>query len=68
MDPKGYSMYEVMCESCWHTEALEGEELPDKACPSCKATGAWVGPFAQAPDDASQESGLSQGIARPLNE
>lgn len=26
------------------------------------------GPLAQAPDDASQEGGLSQSIARPLNE
>jgi hypothetical protein len=26
------------------------------------------GPLAQAPDNASQERGLSQGIARPLNE
>jgi hypothetical protein len=41
-------MYEVLCERCWHTEGVEGETVPDYACPSCDATGAWLGPFAQA--------------------
>jgi hypothetical protein len=42
-------MYEVLCERCWHTEAVEGDQLPDYACPACAAEGAWLGPFAQAP-------------------
>ena len=42
-------MYEVLCEHCWHTEAVEGDHVPEHACPSCKAEGVWLGPFAQAP-------------------
>jgi len=47
-------MYEVLCESCWHTEAVEGEHLPAKPCPNCDAQGTWVGPFAQAPQRFSR--------------
>jgi hypothetical protein len=42
-------MYEVLCERCWHTEALEGDVKPEHACSACGATGSWLGPFAQAP-------------------
>jgi hypothetical protein len=47
-------MYEVLCERCWHTEAVEGEELPAHACPKCRTDGTWVGPFAQAPQRFSR--------------
>jgi hypothetical protein len=43
-----YSMYEVLCEQCWHTEAVDGGSMPDHPCPNCDAEGSWVGPFAQA--------------------
>ena len=49
--PKGYSMYEVLCERCWNTEVVESDEQsakPDHACPDCGATDSWVGPFASA--------------------
>jgi hypothetical protein len=42
-------MYEVLCERCWHTEAVDTEGRPDHACPECGAKEAWLGPFAQAP-------------------
>ena len=42
-------MYEVLCERCWNTEGVQGEEMPSNACPACGAQGAWLGPFAQAP-------------------
>ena len=43
-------MFEVLCERCWHTEPLKGDERPDYGCPACRAEDAWVGPFAQAPE------------------
>ena len=54
--PKGYDMYEVLCEHCLHTERVEGDAMPDKPCPSCKSTGAWLGPFAQAPERVSRRN------------
>ncbi len=47
-------MYEVLCERCWHTEAVEGEQVPEHACPECKKSGTWLGPFAQAPQRFSR--------------
>jgi hypothetical protein len=49
-DLKGYSMYEVLCERCWHTEPLDGKQSakPDHRCPACGAERPWVGPFATA--------------------
>ena len=47
-------MYEVLCERCWHTEAVAGDMVPDKACPNCSAQGSWLGPFAQAPQRFSR--------------
>ena len=47
-------MYEVLCERCWNTEGVEGEHLPDYACPVCGTEGSWVGPFAQAPQRFSR--------------
>ena len=41
-------MYEVLCERCWHTEAVKGDEVPGYACPSCGQRTTWVGPFATA--------------------
>jgi len=46
-------MYEVLCERCWHTEAVHGDQLPDYACPSCSAEATWLGPFAQTPQRVS---------------
>jgi hypothetical protein len=46
-------MYEVLCERCWHTEAVDTDGHPDHACPSCGET-AWLGPFAQAPQRFSR--------------
>jgi hypothetical protein len=48
-------MYEVLCEQCWHTEALEGDQVPAYPCPSCKAEKTWLGPFAQAPQRFSRK-------------
>jgi hypothetical protein len=42
-------MYEVLCERCWHTQPIDGDERPQYDCPACGAAGAWVGPFAEAP-------------------
>lgn len=41
-------MYQVLCERCWHEEAVQGEqsEMPDYECPNCGAEGVWLGPFA----------------------
>jgi hypothetical protein len=47
-------MYQVLCERCWHTEDVEGDRLPDYACPSCKADRAWRGPFAEAREQLSR--------------
>ena len=47
-------MYEVLCERCWHTEAVQGDEKPAYACPTCGADEAWLGPFAQAPQRFSR--------------
>jgi hypothetical protein len=47
-------MYEILCERCWHTEAVDGDTAPEHPCPECKAEGAWVGPYAQAPQDFSR--------------
>lgn len=47
-------MYEVLCERCWHTEAVEGDHVPDYVCPSCEAEGSWLGPFAQASQRVSR--------------
>jgi hypothetical protein len=48
-------MYEVLCERCWHTEAVEGDLVPARPCPKCNTTGTWLGPFAQAPQRFSQK-------------
>ena len=47
-------MYEILCEQCWHTEAVEKDARPAHPCPECKAEGAWLGPFAQAPQQFSR--------------
>ena len=47
-------MYEVLCEQCWHTQAVDGDQVPDGGCPSCGATGAWLGPFAETPERFSR--------------
>ena len=47
-------MYEVLCERCWYTEALDGDEKPDYSCPKC-GTDAWLGPFAEAPQRFSRK-------------
>jgi hypothetical protein len=47
-------MYEILCERCWHTEAVDGETRPDHACPTCGANESWLGPFAQAPQRFSR--------------
>jgi hypothetical protein len=46
-------MYEVLCERCWHTEPVAGDDLPE-TCPKCDAEGSWLGPFAQAPQRFSR--------------
>ena len=48
-------MYEVLCERCWHTEAVEGDGVPGHPCPECAAEGAWLGPFAEAPPRSSRK-------------
>jgi hypothetical protein len=50
-------MYEVLCEACWHTEAVEGDGVPQKPCPKCGAQAAWLGPFAEAPQHFSRREG-----------
>ena len=47
-------MYEILCERCWHTEAVDDEDAPTHACPNCEVEGAWLGPFAQAPANVSR--------------
>ena len=48
-------MYEVLCERCWHTEAVEGDKgRPDHPCPECGAVGDWLGPYAEAPQGFSR--------------
>ena len=49
-----YSMYEILCERCWHTEAVEADSIPEHACPECNAEGAWLGPFAETPKTLSR--------------
>jgi len=42
-------MYEVLCEHCWRTEAVEGDgtgDRPEHPCPGCGAENAWLGPYA----------------------
>ena len=41
-------MYEVLCEKCWHTEAIEESAKPDHGCPECGAENVWLGPFSTA--------------------
>ena len=48
-------MYEVLCERCWHTEAVDGDRVPAYACPNCKVEHTWLGPFAQAPQRFSRK-------------
>jgi hypothetical protein len=50
-------MYEVLCEQCWYIQAVDGEQVPAGACPECGATGAWLGPFAEAPHHLSRRDG-----------
>jgi hypothetical protein len=47
-------MYEVLCERCWHTEAVENGGLPEHPCPNCESEGTWVGPFAPPPPELSR--------------
>ncbi len=47
-------MYEVLCERCWHTEAVGTEGPPKYACPACGAEGAWLGPFADTQQPLSR--------------
>jgi hypothetical protein len=47
-------MYEVLCERCWHTEAVDGDVTPEYPCPACGAAAGWLGPFAQAPQRFSR--------------
>jgi DNA-directed RNA polymerase subunit RPC12/RpoP len=44
------SMYEFLCERCWHEVPADQETAakPEHDCPDCGAEDAWVGPFAIA--------------------
>jgi hypothetical protein len=47
-------MYEVLCERCWYTEAIDGDATPNYPCPEC-GSDAWLGPFAEAPQRFSRK-------------
>jgi len=50
-------VYEVLCERCWQTLAVEDDQLPDEPCPTCGSTGEWLGPFAEAPKRFTRRDG-----------
>lgn len=49
-------MYEVLCECCWHTEAVVGDRIPEYPCPSCRTERSWVGPFVKTPERFSHRA------------
>ena len=54
-DSKGYIMYEVLCERCWHIEPTDQDEsVPARGCPNCGER-AWLGPFAETPQRFSRK-------------
>jgi hypothetical protein len=54
----GHSMYQFLCERCWHEESAEHEDTakPEHACPGCGAEGAWLGPFAMPRFESRKDS------------
>jgi hypothetical protein len=59
-------MYEVLCEHCWHTLAVDDDHLPDdQPCPGCGSAGSWVGPFAEEPQRFTRRDGW-QVLTSPL--
>ena len=46
-------MYEVLCELCLRTKAVDGDAKPDFACRTC-GVDAWLGPFFRIPQRFSR--------------